>query len=113
MTTTAIPLMGSKLWRKKPDWRRRIYCCVLRVLGHWESSANGVYFQQPRLIVLGNQQPINNCIDSQEPGHMLQPTVLSFFSGPCCTGGENLCARGSLFGEWRILFAKLYSGTLI
>lgn len=41
---------------------------------------------------------------------MLQPI---FFLRPCCAGGKNLCARGSLFGEWRILFAKLWCGMLI
>lgn len=67
MTTTAIPLMGSKLWRKKPDSRRlgvilRLFGAFWMVLGPWESSANGVYLQQPMLIFLGNQQPVNNCM---------------------------------------------------
>lgn len=115
--------MGSKLWRKKRDSRRlgvilRFFGAFWMVLGPWESSANGVYFQQPMLIFRGNQQPTYKQlhVDSQEPGQyyeshgMLQPT---FLFRPCCTGGKNLCARGSLFGEWRLLFAKLYGGTLI
>lgn len=74
MTTTVIPLMGSKLWRKKLDSRR--LGVTLRfffggfwwVLGPWESSA-GVYVQQPMFDFSWEFTTYKQLyVDSQEPG---------------------------------------------